>query len=65
MPTLAKDGGAVKTGYDAGVDELRALADGGKQAILAIEDRERARTGISKHGLRCRRPGERHPVETP
>jgi DNA mismatch repair protein MutS len=43
---LVKDGGFIRPGYCAIVDETRGLADGGKDAILAIETRERERTGI-------------------
>ena len=43
---LAKDGGFIRKGYCAAIDQQRTLADGGKDAILAIEDRERERTGI-------------------
>ena len=45
-PTL-KDGGVIREGFCPLVDENRRLADGGKEAILAIEARERERTGIS------------------
>ena len=44
-PGLLKDGGAIRTGYDATVDDCRKLADGGKE-ILAIEEREQA-SGIA------------------
>ena len=39
-PPLLKDGGVIRAGYDATVDECRRLADGGKDEILAIEERE-------------------------
>jgi DNA mismatch repair protein MutS len=45
-PPTTKDGGVIRAGFDAAVDESRALSDGGKDAILAIEERERQRTGI-------------------
>ncbi|WP_428262900.1 DNA mismatch repair protein MutS [Haliangium sp.] len=44
---LAREGGFVRDGYCADVDESRRLATGGKDAILEIEQRERERTGIS------------------
>ena len=34
-------------GYDAELDELRALRDGGRQYIAALQQRERERTGIA------------------
>jgi DNA mismatch repair protein MutS len=48
-PTLViGDGGeTIAPGFDAEVDELRALALGGKEAIAAVEARERTRSGIS------------------
>jgi len=45
--TATKDGGFVRAGYSAELDELREIAAGGRDHILAIEARERARTGIS------------------
>lgn len=45
-PVTLKDGGIVKKGYNADVDEYRHIADGGKQIILDIEAREREATGI-------------------
>ena len=45
-PLLIKDGGIMKKGYNAEVDEYRALADNGKDAVLEIEAREKERTGI-------------------
>ncbi len=45
-PALAKEGGFVRDGYSAEVDQHRRLAAGGKDEILAIESRERERTGI-------------------
>jgi DNA mismatch repair protein MutS len=37
----------IRPGYDALLDESRALRDGGKQYIAAIQQRERDRSGIS------------------
>jgi DNA mismatch repair protein MutS len=37
---------AIRTGFDATLDELRSLRDGGRDAIAAIQNEERARTGI-------------------
>jgi DNA mismatch repair protein MutS len=44
--TAARDGGYVRAGVSAELDELRAIASGGRERIAAIEERERARTGI-------------------
>ena len=47
--------GCVRDGFYAEVDERRRLADGGKDAILAIEARERERTGIALLKVRYNR----------
>jgi len=41
-----KDGGFIREGFCPEVDENRRLADGGKDALLQVEGRERERTGI-------------------
>jgi DNA mismatch repair protein MutS len=46
-PAVTKDGGYVRPGHDAELDELVRLCEGGRSDILAIEARERERTGIS------------------
>ena len=45
-PALTKDGGYVKPGVSAELDELAAIASGGREGVAAIEARERERTGI-------------------
>ncbi|MGQ0703166.1 MAG: DNA mismatch repair protein MutS [Gemmatimonadales bacterium] len=45
-PALLAEAGVIRAGYDDELDELRALRDGGKQRIAAIQQRERDRTGI-------------------
>ena len=37
----------IRHGYDAELDELRSLRDGGRQYIASLQQRERERTGIS------------------
>jgi len=46
-PALLADGGVIRAGYDAELDQLRDLRDGGKQYIATLQQRERERTGIS------------------
>jgi DNA mismatch repair protein MutS len=46
-PATTAEGGVIRPGYDAELDETRALRDGGKQTIASIQQRERERTGIS------------------
>lgn len=45
-PFSPKDGGIIKDGYSEKLDELRNLNDEGKEYLLALEARERERTGI-------------------
>jgi DNA mismatch repair protein MutS len=45
-PAVAKEGGFIRPGVSAELDELSALAAGGRDRIAAIETRERERTGI-------------------
>jgi DNA mismatch repair protein MutS len=42
-----KDGGYIRSGVSSELDELVGIARGGREGILAIETRERERTGIS------------------
>ncbi|MDF1484329.1 DNA mismatch repair protein MutS [Ramlibacter sp. H39-3-26] len=43
---LVRDGGVIATGFDAELDELRAIQDNCDGFLLDLESRERARTGI-------------------
>ncbi len=45
-PLTLSDGGVVRAGVDAALDELRDLNHNSKQYIAQIEQRERQRTGI-------------------
>jgi DNA mismatch repair protein MutS len=54
-PALARDGGFTRDGVDAGLDELTTISRSGKQVIAEMEDRERARTGISSLKVRYNR----------
>ena len=51
-PVNFSEGGVVREGFDAELDELRSVSRDAKQTIAAIESRERARSGIN--GLRVR-----------
>ena len=46
-PAITKEGGFIRPGLSAELDELRVIASGGRDQILAIEARERERTGIA------------------
>ena len=51
-PLTLVDGGAIAPSIDAELDELRSVSSSGRQAIAAIEDRERRRTGIGSLKVR-------------
>ncbi|HEV2718402.1 MAG TPA: DNA mismatch repair protein MutS [Thermoanaerobaculia bacterium] len=51
-PIAVRDGGAIKAGVDAELDELRAIAHGSKSILMQIEARERERTGIGSLKIR-------------
>ena len=46
-PATTADGGYIRPGYSAELDEVRELSTSGKSVIARIESRERARTGIA------------------
>jgi DNA mismatch repair protein MutS len=51
-PVNLADGGTIRSGYHAGLDELRDLSRNSRQYIAQIELRERARTGIQSLKVR-------------
>jgi DNA mismatch repair protein MutS len=51
-PVSLADGGVIRTGINPELDELRELSRSGRQALAAIEERERQRTGISSLKVR-------------
>ncbi|MFT3922456.1 MAG: DNA mismatch repair protein MutS [Myxococcales bacterium] len=55
LPLSASQGGILRVGADARVDELRTLASSSKDVLLALEERERKRTGISSLKIRYTR----------
>ncbi len=54
-PLLANQGGIVRDGCEPRIDELRALATSSKDVVLALEERERKRTGIQSLKVRYTR----------
>jgi DNA mismatch repair protein MutS len=54
-PAIARDGGFVRDGFDAALDEARAISRSGKQVIARMEEDERARTGIASLKVRYNR----------
>jgi DNA mismatch repair protein MutS len=44
---MVRDGGVIARGFDAELDELRALSENAGQFLVELETRERARTGIA------------------
>ena len=47
-PVVLRDGGVIAAGFDAELDELRALSEHADQFLVDLETRERERTGIDK-----------------
>ncbi len=45
-PATLKDGGVIREGYDAELDEMRRILNGGERFIEEYQERERAKTGI-------------------
>ncbi len=45
--TMVRDGGVIAAGFNAELDELRALSENAGQFLIDLEIRERARTGIA------------------
>jgi DNA mismatch repair protein MutS len=45
--TVLREGGVIADGFDAELDELRGIQNNCGEFLLALESRERARTGIS------------------
>jgi len=46
-PAVLMDGGVIRTGWSAELDDLRSVRDGARDFIAALQTRERERTGIS------------------
>ncbi len=51
-PVNANDGGVIRDGYNAELDELRAVSTSAKQTIALFEEQERTRSGISNLKVR-------------
>ncbi len=51
-PLTIADGGVIQSGIDAELDDLRGISHSGRESIAAIEQRERARTGIQSLKVR-------------
>jgi DNA mismatch repair protein MutS len=51
-PLSARDGGIIREGYHAGIDELRKASREGKGWIASLEAKERERTGIESLKVR-------------
>jgi DNA mismatch repair protein MutS len=46
-PVVIRDGGVIKEGFDAELDELKGLSENAGQFLIDLENAERARTGLS------------------
>ncbi|MBO9663313.1 DNA mismatch repair protein MutS [Dokdonella sp.] len=45
-PVLQRDGGVIRAGFDAELDELRLLSTNADQFLIDLEEREKAATGV-------------------
>jgi DNA mismatch repair protein MutS len=54
-PAIAREGGMIRDGVDAELDELRTISRSGKRRIAEMEQAERARTGINSLKIRYNR----------
>jgi DNA mismatch repair protein MutS len=54
-PAIAREGGSVREGVDAELDDLRGISRSGRQGIAEMEDAERRRTGIASLKIRYNR----------
>ena len=55
LPLVSNQGGIMRDGADPRIDELRQLTSHSKDVVLAVEERERKRTGISSLKIRYTR----------
>lgn len=51
-PLNLNDGGTIRAGFNAELDELRGISTSAKQVIASFEEQERTRTGISNLKVR-------------
>ncbi len=51
-PVNLSDGGVIRTGFNAELDELRTISTSAKQTIASFEESERSRTGIANLKVR-------------
>ena len=51
-PANLSDGGTIRTGFDARLDELRDISQNSRTYLVQIEQRERTRTGIASLKVR-------------
>ncbi|MDT8441326.1 MAG: DNA mismatch repair protein MutS [Desulfuromonadales bacterium] len=54
-PFVLREGGLIRAGYHAGLDELRQISREGKGWIARLEQEEKARTGIASLKVRFNR----------
>jgi len=51
-PANLSDGGTIRSGFDAALDELRDISQNSRTYLVQIEQRERTRTGIASLKIR-------------
>lgn len=47
LPTFFRDGGVIRDGFDAGLDNMRRLSHGGKEAVAAMQSQYVTQTGVN------------------
>ena len=47
LPTFFRDGNVIRDGFDAGLDNMRRLANGAKETIASLQSEYVAKTGIN------------------
>ena len=47
-PFTVREGGLIKDGFNAELDELRSIVSGGKSFLVKLEEEEQQKTGIKK-----------------
>ncbi len=47
LPTFFRDGGVIRDGFDAGLDNMRGLSHGGKEAVAAMQAEYASQTGVN------------------
>ena len=61
-PFSVREGGIIKSGYNAELDEIRNIMNSGKDFLLDIEQREREATGIRNMKIKFNKAHAPHTI---